>query len=365
MIHLTIPMEGSPQMKTFRYIFSLALFCLLISLATTPATAQRQRACCTFTLPTWQGSFSYQGGTYPYTMIGSDPALGGTTYTSVEIIPIDLQFVDSNGVLLSELNINTPMCNNSNTGVSLALNSPLFQNYPFYAGGTYLGTTQYTDAFQRANFNQASGSYHVLLGGVTVQPVQTISISPANGSVAATAIADGCTSWGRVDFNFFDNTARSLVSSLVVPSYVLPIFLVRNITFTLSGRDYASGWHGSIGTTAGSPTYMVASYYDVEIYPNTNFQDTFVLSHELAEWLDDPYGNNPTPGWIGPSGCQSNLEVGDPVYQDGFIAPLNAFNYHLTNLAFLSWFAQQSPSTAVNGWYTFTNGVFSNPATRC
>jgi hypothetical protein len=363
MIRLTIPItEIPPQMKMLRFTIKLASFCLLIALSAIPTTAQRQRACCTFTLPTWQGSFSYQGNSYPYTMIGSDPALGGTTNTSVEIIPIDLQFVDSSGNLLSELNINTAMCNNPNTGTSLTLNSPLFQNYPFYAGGTYLGTTQYTDAFQRANFNQASGSYHVLLGGVTVQPVQTITISPANGSAAATQ--DGCTSWGRVDFNFFDNTARSLVSSLVVPSYVLPIFLVRNITFTLSGRDYASGWHGSIGTTAGSPTYIVSSYYDVEIYPNTNFQDTFVSSHELAEWLDDPYGNNPTPGWSGPSGCQSNLEVGDGFYQEGFVATMNGFNYHLSNLTFLSWFAQQSPSSAVNGWYVFM-GNHSSPATRC
>lgn len=362
MIRLTIPItEIPPQMKMLRFTFKLVSFCLLIALAAIPTSAQRQRACCTFTLPTWQGSFSYQGTSYPYTMIGSDPALGGTTNTPVEIIPIDLQFVDSNGSLLSELNINTPMCNNPNTGTSLTLNSPLFQNYPFYAGGTYLGTTQYTDAFQRANFNQASGSYHVLLGGVTVQPVQTITISPANGSAAATQ--DGCTSWGRVDLNFFDNTARSLVSSLVVPSYVLPIFLVRNITFTLQGRDYALGWHGSIGTTAGSPTYIVASYFDFEIY-DPNSQDTHVLSHELAEWLDDPYGNNPTPGWIGPSGCQFNLEVGDGFYQEAFVASMNGFNYHLSNLTFLSWFAQQSPSSAVNGWYVFM-GNHSSPATRC
>jgi hypothetical protein len=33
------------------------------------------------------------------------------------------------------------------------------------------------------------------------------------------------------------------------------------------------------------------SAYDVEIYPNTNFQDTHVLSYELTEWLGSQYAS--------------------------------------------------------------------------
>jgi hypothetical protein len=45
--------------------------------------------------------------------------------------------------------------------------------------------------------------------------------------------------------------------------------------------------------------------------------DTVILSHELAEWVNDPFVNNPTPAW-GNTGqvvgaCQNNLEVGDPL----------------------------------------------------
>ena len=335
----------------------LIIISFLTLLAATSANAQRRRACCIFTLPTWSGSFVYQGTTYPYTMIGDDPALGGTTYTAVDIVPIDLQFVDSNGTLVSELNINTPMCNNPNTGVSLTLNSPLFQNYPFYAGGTLVGTTQYTDAFQRATFwNQASvNDYHTLLGGISVLPVQSVTISPTNGSTTPS----GCTAAGTVGYNFFDTTARNLITSLGIPSYVLPIFLVRNTLF--DGR-YA-GWHGWTGTT----TYIVSSFDDPDHFgAGTNYQDAYFLSHELAEWVDDPYGNNPTPAWRGgqvTNGCQSNLEVGDPLTGNGFIASLNGFNYHLTDLAMLPWFSRETPSSAVNGWYTFPVSIYAGPST--
>lgn len=335
----------------------LIVISLLTLLAATSANAQRVRACCTFTLPTWQGNFAYQGTTYTYTMIGGNPANGGTTYTSVDIIPIDLQFVDSNGVLVSELNINTPMCNSANTGVTLALNSPLFQNYPFYAGGTFLGNTQYTDAFQRATFwNQASvNDYHALLGGVSVQPVQSVIVSPANGSAAPV----GCAALGSVSYNFFDSTVRNLITSMAIPNFVLPIFLVRNTVF--SGF---AGWHGWTGTN----TYIVSTFADPDIIAGNSFyQDAYFLSHELAEWMDDPFITNSTPPWSGGQvhapNCQYTLEVGDPLTGSGFTAYLNGFNYHLTNLAMVPWFSRETPSSAVNGWYTFPLSIYPGPST--
>jgi hypothetical protein len=40
---------------------------------------------------------------------------------------------------------------------------------------------------------------------------------------------------------------------------------------------------------------------------------------------------------------------------------LNDFTYHPEDLVFLAWFARQTPSTAVNGWYTFLNTYTSAP----
>jgi hypothetical protein len=97
----------------------------------------------------------------------------------------------------------------------------------------------------------------------------------------------------------------------------------------------------------------------------TGFRDTAIASHEVAEWMNDPFTINPTPPWghVGQqSGCQNNLEVGDPL--TGTEAPRivmpNGFTYHLQELAFFSWFFG-APSIAINGWYS-DNGTFLTDA---
>ena len=52
------------------------------------------------------------------------------------------------------------------------------------------------------------------------------------------------------------------------------------------------------------------------------------------------------------SGCQANLEVGDPLSGTTFNDTLNGFTYHPQELAFFSWFYHQSPSLGVNGWFS-------------
>jgi hypothetical protein len=93
------------------------------------------------------------------------------------------------------------------------------------------------------------------------------------------------------------------------------------------------------------------------------------MSHEIAEWMDDPAGNNPTPSWgnIGQvSGCQANLEVGDPL--SGTLNQIymssNGYTYHVQDLAFTSWFYRQKNSTGVNGWYSLF-GTFLTPSEPC
>ena len=62
---------------------------------------------------------------------------------------------------------------NGNTVIQNTVASPVFDSTAEYTlGGIDLGTTQYEDAFQRANFwsGQANTNYHLLLGGPTVWP---------------------------------------------------------------------------------------------------------------------------------------------------------------------------------------------------
>ena len=95
--------------------------------------------------------------------------------------------------------------------------------------------------------------------------------------------------------------------------------------------------------------------------------DVSVLSHEVAEWLDDPYLDNATPAWghIGQvSGCQGNLEVGDPLSGTTMPVAMPTGVFHPQEQAFTSWFFHQTPSTGVNGWYSM-GGSFTTPAAAC
>src|SRR5207249_3968848 len=88
------------------------------------------------------------------------------------------------------------------------------------------------------------------------------------------------------------------------------------------------------------------------------------LSHETAEWLNDPFANNIAPAWYSPLapqyGCSNYLEVGDPLVGVAFVVN----GYHPQDEAFLPWFARQSPSTAINGQYTYL-GTFSAYSPSC
>jgi len=84
--------------------------------------------------------------------------------------------------------------------------------------------------------------------------------------------------------------------------------------------------------------------------------------------MDDPFTNNATPPWghTGQvSGCQANLEVGDPLSGTEFTElGANGFTYHVQDLAFVPWFAQAMSSFSVNGWFSFF-GTFKSAATPC
>ena len=64
------------------------------------------------------------------------------------------------------------------------------------------------------------------------------------------------------------------------------------------------------------------------------------------------------------NGCQSNLEVGDPL--SGTLIPivtLNGFHYHLQEMAFYSWF-YGGTSLGAGGKYS-SNGTFNGAAKLC
>ena len=304
-------------------------------------------------VPLWSGSFVFEGQTFNFSMVGTDPSKGSAT-TKIPLVIVPIKFVFADGTKLSATQT---VCGDVKSAKYRVQNSPLLKSAAFAPGGTNVGTTQYIDAFQRASFwNNVSATapdYHVLFGKVSVKPVQTIQVG-ANGK----SVAGGpCALVGEMDINFFDSIAQGMISKLAIPASSLPLFLSYNTFLTFNGNCCILGYHS---LTPANQTYAVATYSDPGIF-NVPIEDIHALSHELGEWMDDPFTNNIVPPWghIGQQGgCQNNLEVGDPVTGHAFTVAtggLFPFTYHPEDLVFFPWFARSTPSTSVNGFYTFLN----------
>jgi len=161
-------------------------------------------------LTTWNGSFTYQGTNYSYNMVGTSPSSNTSTTIPVYIIPLKIVITPRRGAKTTY----DPqhVLSNGNTVVTNTTASPIFDSTTTYTqGGVDVGTTQYEDAFQRANFwgtVKTDTSYHVLLGGPTVLAEQTLSPPSRDGTNGSPF---GFTA-GLVDINWFDAQIQSLIS---------------------------------------------------------------------------------------------------------------------------------------------------------
>jgi len=302
-------------------------------------------------LPTWTSSFDYNGNTYPYTMIGTDPSQGSAT-TTVPVTIIPLKIVFSDGTTFD-----------GSQQVTNVLNSPLFQPASFSSG-----TTQFGDAMQRAEFwkivSKTSPDYHVLLTTPTIAPVVTIHVPATDGSVRVTA--NGVVV-GTVYFGWFNSKLEGLLGSDGIAPNMLPFFLSYNV-FTFFDRGGSAcclaGFHQVIYSNL--QTFIWGSYLSPGVYPG--MQDINFLSHEVAEWMNDPFDNNVVPSYklpFNPQGtCQSLLEVGDPLIGIAYEVEVGGTVYHPQDITFLSWFARQAPSEGIHGRYTY-RGTFKSYAPTC
>ena len=298
-------------------------------------------------LTTWNGSFSFNGSTFSYNMVGTAPSTGSSTTVAVEIIPVKIVITNRRGVLTTY--DPSHVLSNGNTVTANTVASPIFRPIPFTAGGVDMGTTQYIDAFQRANFwgeVQSNTGYHVLLGGPTVLSEQTLRPSSRTGT---TGVVFGFNA-GLVDINWFDVQLQNLISKLGIQPNTFPIFLTYNVYLTENGSCCIGGYHSSAGSTAAPQAYAHATYVD---HAGAFAEDVSALSHEIGEWVDDPLvvnlnGNN-TPCGV--------LEVGDPLENNSNFGAFpytgtNGFTYNLQDLVTLPYFGAP-PSTSVNGEFTF------------
>src|SRR5579872_1861822 len=92
-------------------------------------------------VPLFSKSFTFQGQSFPFTMVGRAPERGDTTRVETQLIPISLffeGFADAQG---------NPIVLDITSKIANVRNSPNFRNAEFASGNTQFG-----DAVQRAEF---------------------------------------------------------------------------------------------------------------------------------------------------------------------------------------------------------------------
>lgn len=304
-------------------------------------------------LAQWNGSFKdLTGVTRTFTMVGSSPVTTNkTTTVSVWIIPIKFVYGSGHGNKTFDPQ---HKLSNGRTVTQNTLKSPLFNaGIDFKQGPTDLGNTQYEDAFQRGTWwgknVKKNNKYHVLLKTV-VKPEQTLNCTDSSCQVATVNIRGKSITVGLADINYYDSQVQGFMSSLGATPNILPMFIWYDIYLTSGGGCCIGGYHNANGGQPGGQTYSQAAYVD---QVGQFSQDVSAMSHELGEWMDDPFTDNNV-------GCQDNsiLEVGDPLEGEnnfgGYPYKLNGFTYNLQSLVFIGYFGAPRTDSA-NKWLSFQN----------
>jgi len=343
-------------------------------------------------LPMWNYSIvgAQNGVQYSGAIIGRSPFSRGKTTTSIptQIVPLVITIQDgarSGNHTYDPTTVDSCVTPGTHTDVEVITGSPIFQNQPWTMNGINVGTTQYIDAFQRAEFWSLVGgsAYHLMLDQSTL-PAQSLTFNTANGnSNGSSGIGQNytfnglCGPIGVVQINDIDNAIQNLITgplATMVNAGTFPIFLTKSVVFTESGTNIFGnccilGYHS--GFMAGSNLQI---YSPFSLDTTGGFGgDVSTLSHEMGEAINDPTVSNPTMFWgnIGQvvGTCQNNFEVGDPL-SPGFGTPTNEFTvngangltYHLQELAFFSWF--YGGNLGAGGKYS-DNGTFGGFAKPC
>jgi hypothetical protein len=322
------------------------------------------------TIPLWTGTGAPNFPGDQFMMVGLDPTVPHTNPVSTikaQVIPV--KFIFSNSLVFdpTKKDACTPQ-----PALTMVQNSPIFKPVTLTVGGTLLGTGQFESLFQRGNF-------WAFTGPRKINPKYEVNLTHSALSEVTVEVQGGltltgpCDMLGLIEVNAWDN----LVLNTILPQLTrhgvgpttLPIFLFYNVVMydTNPGNCCITGYHAAfLDNAMHLNTYAVSDYDESGIF-GKSLQDIISMSHEIGEWMDDPTGGNPTPPWgnIGQvTGCQSNLEVGDPLSGTVEIPSNTRTVYHVQDLAFKSWFYHDAVSTGVNGWYSLY-GNFMTFAANC
>ncbi len=378
----------------------------------------------TRTITHWWGSSldPNNGVTYGYNMVGADPntcvgsACAVTIQADITPINVNIDGMTFSGSDVVAATLASPQFATNDYGSTPAATAGA-SSLPRGTGGALSqndagNQLQLQDATMRAQFNQTGASdYHLYLHP-NVLPAVTINVPANQGGLL---VSGRGVIFASIDISWWSSQIENLESS--ADATHLPIYLTNNI-FLHTGKSLFNccilGYHGTkaVGNGGGSgnsqgnavvQTFAWASYVQPGLYSRPNggrdwaLQDIHALSHEIAEWADDPFVNNTVEPWLTPTapqyGCTGVLETGDPVVAIGFAMGTNTFEqgpnpngtqsadgyYHPEDEGFLPWYMRTAPNTVSEptqsasanvGRYTLMGDLnpvpgFRQPATGC
>ena len=319
-----------------------------------------------FSVPHFSGSFESQGKTYPFTMVGAKPQSNATTQIPVQIIPISLffeEFADENGA---------PIVLDPGAIVPRVQTSPNFHEAQYATG-----TTQFGDAVQRAEFNAVAGKdWHTLLGAP--QMMKPLRIAVPRGDAKVYRNPSTGVLYAIVDTDFFLSQLNTMIQMANLSPDALAIALTSNV-FLAPQKDIKKccvlGFHtsfdvGEMAQVKFVQTFIWASWVEQGIL-GPGLADVTPMSHEISEWMNNPFGGNAVPAWQVPNsaGCQSNLETGDPLAlmpNAGFPVLIDGFTYHPQNQVLMQWFQRGATSDAFEGAFSFPDqSIMTAPSQAC
>jgi hypothetical protein len=335
-------------------------------------------------------SFSFKSTkdkiTYTDVIVGSSPfaTSKGTTTIDVLLIPVIVEI----GSTSFDPTVDDPCIATGITPLAAFRQSPILQKVMFDGGsgrghgaeinGVDVGTSTYPDAFRRAEFWKllAGTKYHTAFH-VTTLPTWTISAAEVKALGGGNVLTSHCAELGVLPTSGF----QTYIEGVVIPAIpaITPtsfaLFLMKDVVTTNSSalnclNGCEIGYHSAFGSPV--QTYAVAEYDSTaDFWNKPGITDISILTHEVAEWMDDPLVTNPTPPWgnIGQvSGCQNNWEPGDPLTGTDFpaITMSNGVTYNPQELAFWSWYYNAKTTASVGAGGKFSsNGTFGGPSKPC
>jgi len=318
-------------------------------------------------VPHFTSAFPFQGKTFPYTVVGRIPQTGQTAHVPTQIIPISLYFegyADEQG---------NPIVLDVEPRIPAVLNSP-----NFHAASYLTGYTQFADAVQRAQFFRVMApEWHTLLDSPKV--LRTVNIDVPRGSATLYRMRSNGAVFAVVDEGFFISQLNTILQFEDLNVSGLPIAMTSNVFLAPKAdihRCCVLGFHTAFDAGESEnlrlvQTFVWASWVDPGIFGST-VADVTALSHEISEWINDPFSINVVPDWQFPnagSGCQTNLETGDPMstfLHAGYPVIIEGATYHPQNEALLQWFQRKTPSDAFDHAYSFPDEtLLTSPAQSC